>query len=247
MKKNCLIYGLLALLLSCQSQNDVVHLEKKLQKKFNKTLYDVGLKVRDSVYIKENSLYYNIVKDSGYYVDPVTNRLIRGYLLYKHYEDIKALDSVNIQEEYKDLSSETTYYFPKKGIDKIYEKLSKNPLFISLVPYILRNTDANDIVNMDGTINDTPEYVSEEKYNFKGHGFWEFIDEYTLNCCDPKSDMHMNMDEILYASKYPEFPTRPDIFEYVIKESKRYCKKRATAKISFGNVPYYGNVVNWCF
>jgi hypothetical protein len=211
---------------SCVSPTNEVSLEKRLQNKFKQSLLDVGVKVQDTAYLKGNTLYYEFVNDSGYYVDKATNRLLKGYLLLVHYNDLKELDSINITEKYRDLTDKTTYYFPKSGIDKIYKKLSKNQLFMDLAPYILRNTNANDIIYYDDIINDMKKFLPKERYNFEGIDFWEFIDEYTLNACNPKSEMHKNMSETLRVSKLLKLTTNPDIFDYVIKESERYCEEK---------------------
>ncbi|WP_422106243.1 hypothetical protein [Winogradskyella sp.] len=227
MDKLSVVLGIFILIFSCDAQEKInTKNSEQIQLKFQKSLNEFGLKVRDTSFIKGNTLYYNVVKDSGYYIDETTGHLIRSYLLVKNYEDLKKLDSVNFYEEFNGLRDKTTHHYPKHGIDKIRKKLSANSLFMDLIPYLLKNTDANDIVNMDSRINEIPDFISEKEFTFKGNGFWEFIYDYTLNSCDPKSEVHMNMNEILHASKYPDFPTRPDIFEYIIMESEHFCKEK---------------------
>lgn len=220
---------LLFFLFSCKGKENKPSLEKELQEGFQMSFQKIGIKVKDSLYIKNKTLYMHTVQDSGYYVDEMTNKLLSAYILFNHYQETKELDSINIFFEYKGLADKEEFHYSRMGINKIHDKFLENPLFVKLLPYIIKSTNANDIIYIDNTISEISNYIPSDKFTFKGDGFWDFIYDYALNCCNPNSDVHMNMDKILYASKFPEFQTRPDIFEYVIETSKHYCKKISTS------------------
>lgn len=226
MRFRIFIYGMLsAFLFSCQSKENKLVFERKIEDDFKMTFQELGVKIRDTVFIDNDVLNISMIQDSGYFVDHATNQLLRSYFMFKHYDELKEMSAINIYVEYKHLTDRKTYSYARKGIDMIYAKLSDNPLFMSLVPYIAKNADANDIIYMDDLIvEEVPKFVSKERYDFTGTGFWDFVYDYTMDCCNENSMMHKNMDEVHYGSTFPDFPVRPDIFEYIINACEEYCR-----------------------
>ncbi|WP_339609852.1 hypothetical protein [uncultured Planktosalinus sp.] len=219
------VYSLFSIMLfSCQNNENKFELERKIEDDIKKTFQELGVKIRDTVFIDKDVLNVSMTQDSGYFIDDASNHLLRSYYLFKHYDELKKMDSIYISVSFKHLTDRKTFSYGREGVDMIYAKLSDNPLFLSLVPYVARNIDANDLVYMDNIINEMPEYVSKERYNYTGTGFWDFVYDYTNHCCDSETFMHKNMDEVYHSSKYPDFPVRPDIFEYIINACKGYCR-----------------------
>lgn len=226
MRFRIFIYGVFsALLFSCQSKENKFELERKIENDFKMTFQELGVKIRDTVFIDNDVLNISMIQDSGYFVDHATNQLLRSYFMYKYYDELKEMSAISIYVEYKHLTDRKTYSYAREGIDMIYTKLSDNPLFMSLVPYIAKNADANDIIYMDDLIVEVaPKVVPKEEYDYTGSGLWDFVYDYTKNCCNDDSIMHKNMDEVYYLSTFPDFPVRPDIFEYIINACEKYCR-----------------------
>src|SRR5690554_2930162 len=195
MRFRIFIYGMLsAFLFSCQSKENKFEFERKIENDFKMTFQELGVKIRDTVFIDNDVLNISMIQDSGYFVDHATNQLLRSYFMYKYYDELKEMSAISIYVEYKHLTDRKTYSYAREGIDMIYTKLSDNPLFMSLVPYIAKNADANDIIYMDDLIVEVaPKVVPKEEYDYTGSGFWDFVHDYTKNCCNDDSIMHKNM------------------------------------------------------
>lgn len=214
---------MLFVLSSCSSEKqDNIKKEKQIKIVTERTFKNLGIGITDSIVIRQNVLNFKVEYVNNYYIMDKTNIFIFSYLIYNLDYLVTNFDTINFYYSFKNLVDGKFLKSDKNKTISVIQEFKTNPLCISLVPYLFKNSNTNEIIGINEMIKNLRNYLSEDEYPFRGD-FWDFFYSYTLNCCDSSSEYHKIMKEIKHASEYPKHPMRPDIFEKIINEGKTYC------------------------
>jgi hypothetical protein len=181
---------------------------------------DLNIKVNDSIYEKNSTLYINIEYISNYYLMDESNELITSYLFSNLGSILNKYNSVIIETMFYKLSDVKVSVYKPDAVKRMQNRFTSNQLFKDAFCYFIKNSNSNEILGFNEIINDFEVYLPEKNL-YKGN-FWNLIENYTINYKDSTSNDYLSVKLLYEAAKYPKLKLHPE----VIKTFMEMCENR---------------------